>query len=46
MHRLAATHLRRKPDGMHADGNGLYLKVRDDSRQGARLRHPDRWPHG
>lgn len=30
--RLSATSLKTKPEGLHADGGGLYLQVRDGSR--------------
>jgi integrase len=30
LHRLSAAHLDKKPDGLHGDGNNLYLKVQDD----------------
>ena len=32
LNRLPAAHLRRLSDGMHADGGGLYLRVRDSQR--------------
>jgi integrase len=32
LNRLPAAHLHRKPDGMHSDGGGLYLRVRGDQR--------------
>jgi hypothetical protein len=32
LHRLAATHLARRPDGFYADGGNLHLKVRGSSR--------------
>ncbi len=30
LYRLSAAHLDKKPDGLHGDGNNLYLKVQDD----------------